>query len=45
MQQKTEELRSGLEKALDIGLVVQVASDLVSIESHRDAPGPRKEGG
>lgn len=38
MLRTTEELRSDLEQTLDIGLVVQVASELVSIESHRDAP-------
>ena len=43
MLRKTEELRSGLEKAWDIGLVVQVASELVSIESHRDAPGRERK--
>ena len=43
MLRTTEELRSGLEKALDIGLVVQVASELVSIESHRDAPGRERK--
>jgi acetylornithine deacetylase/succinyl-diaminopimelate desuccinylase len=39
----TKELRSALEQALDVNFVVQVASELVSLESHRDAPGRERK--
>lgn len=39
----TKELRSAIEQALDVNFVIQVASQLVSIESHRDAPGRERK--
>lgn len=39
MTVQINELRSELERSLDVDFIVQIASELISIESHRDAPG------
>jgi acetylornithine deacetylase/succinyl-diaminopimelate desuccinylase-like protein len=39
MQEKSDELRKKLEQALDVSQVVELATGMMAIESHRDAPG------
>ena len=39
MRETLDELRNRLEQALDVSQVVELASGMMAIESHRDAPG------